>query len=101
MHVMTRFPREMPMQAVLGLQQESEAILLWDSLAALTCPVLVMRGGRSTARLKAEGVERYLQHVPQAKIAVFEESGSRLWRPDLERFIRTVTTVLAEIESAS
>ncbi|MBZ0292004.1 MAG: alpha/beta hydrolase, partial [Anaerolineae bacterium] len=99
MEVMSNHPDALPMHAVLGLQQESESIPMWEDLADLQCPLLVMRGGRPTDRLKAAGVQHYLAYAPQAKVAVFEESGHRVWRPDFERFIRTVNDFLREIDA--
>lgn len=98
MHVMMKRANEMPVPAALGVQHESEEIPLWERLAELTCPILVLRGGKETSRLKPEAAEKYLQYAPHAQLIVFEESGHRLWQPDFERFMKTLKTFLGMLD---
>jgi pimeloyl-ACP methyl ester carboxylesterase len=86
------------MQAALGVQYESVEISLWERLIELTCPMLVMRGGKETSRLKPDMAEKYLHYAPQAQLIVFEESGHRLWQPNFDRFMNTVKTFLEVID---
>lgn len=90
LRVMMKYPDEMPMKAVLGIQYESKEVSLWERLSELTCPILVLRGGKSSSLLKEEAAERYKEYAPQTQVVVFEDSGHRLWRPDFERFINTI-----------
>jgi pimeloyl-ACP methyl ester carboxylesterase len=85
-----RYPSEMSMIAVLGLQHESAEISLWDSLTALECPLLVLRGGKASSRLPEEMAEQYRSFAPGVQVVVFEESGHRLWVPDMQRFVHTI-----------
>lgn len=98
MHVMMKRANEMPVPAALGVQHESEEIPLWERLAELNCPMLVLRGGKETSRLKPEAAEKYLQYAPHAQLIVFEESGHRLWQPDFERFMKTLKTFLGMLD---
>jgi pimeloyl-ACP methyl ester carboxylesterase len=94
LRTMMRYPEAMSMIAVLGLHHDSAEISLWESLSSLECPLLVLRGGRPSSRLPAELAEQYRQYAPQAQIITFEESGHRLWVPDMQRFVRTIDLFL-------
>ena len=101
MRIMMQYPDTMPMLAVLGLQHESSEITLWDSLADLECPLMVMRGGKPTSRLPAELAEKYVEFAPQARIIVFDDSGHRLWVPDMQRFITTINDFLEDVQDGA
>ena len=38
-------------KAVLGIQHESAQISFWERLSELTCPILILRGGKPTSSL--------------------------------------------------
>lgn len=99
MHVMMKRANEMPVPAALGVQHESVEIPLWERLTELTCPMLVLRGGKETSRLKPDAAEKYLQYAPHAQLIVFEESGHRLWQPDFERFMMTLRAFLSMLDN--
>ena len=90
LRTMMRYPEAMSMIAVLGLQHDSAAISLWESLAELTCPLLVLRGGKASSRLPLEMVDEYHRWAPEAQIVTFADSGHRLWVPDMQRFVQTI-----------
>jgi pimeloyl-ACP methyl ester carboxylesterase len=91
---MMRYPNLMSMIAVLGLQQESVEISLWESLPEIQCPILVLRGGKPTSRLPEELAEEYRRWLPDVNIVVFENSGHRLWIPSLKRFTGAIEAFL-------
>ena len=91
LRTMMRYPEALPMISVLGLQHDSVEISLWESLADLQCPLLVLRGGKTSSRLPEELAEEYRQWAPHARIVTFEDSGHRLWVPDMTRFVRTIS----------
>jgi pimeloyl-ACP methyl ester carboxylesterase len=91
MRVMMRQAHEMPIYAALGVQHDSATISFWERLVEITCPILVMRGGKETSKLKADAAQKYLEYAPQAELVTFEESGHRLWVPNFDRFIVTLT----------
>jgi pimeloyl-ACP methyl ester carboxylesterase len=55
---------------------------------------MVMRGGKPTSRLSAELAEEYQHYLPDAQSVVFEDSGHRLWVPDMQRFVDTICDFL-------
>ncbi len=98
MQVMMKRSNEMPVPAALGVQHESVEIPLWERLTELSCPMLVLRGGKETSRLKPDAAEKYLQYAPHAQLIVFKEAGHRLWHPDFERFMNTLKTFLGMLD---
>ncbi len=94
LRTMMRYPKELSMIAVLGLQHESAEISLWDSLPEIQCPLLVMRGGKTSSRLPEDMAAEYQRRVPGAQLVVFEESGHRLWIPSMRRFINSIDDFL-------
>ena len=86
-----------PEHVVRRMQQESRDEDLWDELQGLTCPVLVVRGGRSSVLSEVEA-ERYQRVLPQVEIVVFEDAGHEVFRPDYERFMRTVAAFLERLD---
>jgi pimeloyl-ACP methyl ester carboxylesterase len=94
LRTMMQHPDELPMFAVLGLQHDSAEISLWESLQDVACPLLVLRGGRSTSRLPQEVADEYRRWAPSVRIEVFEESGHRLWVPDMTLFVNTIEDFL-------
>jgi len=59
---------------------------------------MVIGGGQPEALLKPEHIERYRQHLSSAEILVFKDSGHDVWKPDYQRFIRTLTAFLEKID---
>lgn len=96
--VMQRW-NEMPLHAALGVQHDSEAISLWERLREIHCPVLVMRGGKETSKLKADVAEKYRDYLPQVEIVTYEDSGHRLWVPNFDRFITTLNRFLRQLDA--
>jgi len=99
----TKFPPgTVNMTAVRGVVADSEDISLWERLTKITCPVLILQGGRTDvqlpAMLKAEDAQRYQAALADVRVEVFEESGHRLWEPDPERYIRVIREFLEGVE---
>lgn len=80
--------------AVHAIQRESVETPLWDDLARVPCPVLVIGGGQPGSLLKPEHIEKYRQHLPSVEIVIFDNSGHDVSKPDYNRFIRTLTAFL-------
>lgn len=89
--------RMMP-HVVEGLQREGEAVDLWPYLPRITCPTLILYGTQPGARLPLEGVERYLQTLPDARVMRFEDSDHRLWWPDFGRYVVTIGGFLERLD---
>jgi len=101
LRVIEQYPGEMRVQALLGVQDDSSDLPLWDRLSELTCPILVLRGGKSTSRLKEAAAEQYAEAVPHARIVTFPDSGHRLWRPDFDRYLTTIQTFLDDVDRSA
>ncbi|MEM7736046.1 MAG: alpha/beta hydrolase [Deinococcota bacterium] len=86
----------LPHHYLTASYQESENTPLWDVLPAITCPVLIIRGGQSKA-LTVEEANQYMAALPNAEIVVFEDSGHEVYKPDYQRFITTIDTFLAAL----
>jgi pimeloyl-ACP methyl ester carboxylesterase len=99
LHVLSAYPGEMSAKALLGIQQESEAVDLWGRLAELRCPLLVLRGGKASSRLDAETAQKYQIFAPHAQIVVFADAGHRLWVPDFDRFIGVLSAFAAQLDA--
>jgi pimeloyl-ACP methyl ester carboxylesterase len=84
---------------VEGLQREGAQVSLWEALDLITCPALIMYGARRGARLPLAEVERYLQLLPDARVVRFEESGHRLWEPDLGHYVVTIGGFLQRLDA--
>jgi pimeloyl-ACP methyl ester carboxylesterase len=84
--------------AVRAIQRESNDVPLWEKLGRIKSPLLVIGGGQPEALLKPEDVEKYHKHAPKAEIIVFNDSGHDVSKPDYDRFIRTITIFLEEVD---
>lgn len=83
-----------------ALQRESEEVPLWDSLEQITCPVLLLHGGRPGSHLTAETVAMYRGYLPDVHVVEFSDSGHELWI-DYKRFIGTIKAFLERIDSVT
>ena len=83
-----------------AIQQESAEIPLWEQLPAITCPVLVLRGGQPGAKLDEADAARYQQLLPRARVLTFPFSDHALWDPDPDQFINAIKIFLAELDTA-
>ena len=80
------------------IQADSEAVGFMESTAAISCPVLVLRGGLPGAKLDEAGADKYRQLLPQSYVITFQRSGHELWEPDYNQFITTVKTFLRGLD---
>ncbi len=92
--------RESPdrIRGLRGLEQESEEVVLWNDLAKILCPVLVIGGGRPDALLKSEHAEKYRQQLGKVEVVVFPDSGHNVSEPDYDRFVGKVKTFLETLD---
>jgi non-heme chloroperoxidase len=89
----------MPATAVAAMLAEAVDLELWDELAALDVPVLVVYGGARGAMVDERVLDRYRAVVRDLRVEAFPESGHDLWRPDPQRFSATVAAFLDELDS--
>ena len=67
---------------------------LWDELQNVTCPVLIVRGGKSYV-LSEEAAERMRAAFPNAEVVAIEEAGHTVPEDTPEEFIAAVEAFLA------
>lgn len=88
-----------PAHVIERLHQEGEEVLLWDRLGEITCPVLVIYGGKPEAALRSEDADRYRELLPQARVVEFEDADHHIWRPDYERFMGEIEAFLSKLDA--
>jgi pimeloyl-ACP methyl ester carboxylesterase len=89
----------MPEQAVRGVVTESRDVPLWNRLAELRCPVLVIRGGRRGRVVTDEVAERWRMSLPSVEMATIVDAGHDLWSRDLEAYLAVIFPFLQRIRS--
>lgn len=85
-------------RAIVAMLADAEAKEFWDDLPMLTCPMLLVRGGRDGAMASATVEERYRSVRPDIEVEVFEQSAHDLWNPDADRFASTVRDFLDRVD---
>jgi pimeloyl-ACP methyl ester carboxylesterase len=91
----------MPAPAIRALLADATDIPLWDDLARLRVPALLIRGMAEGA-IATDAVEaRYRAALPQLEVVRFEESGHDLWEPDPDRYGATVRDFLARADASA
>lgn len=83
---------------VRGIQSDSKEVELWEDLQQIQCPVLIIKGGTNNSLLKESATEKYKNHLSNVSVVEFSDSGHELWKPDYNRFIKTVTDFLVELD---
>lgn len=82
-----------------GLQKESKQILFWDKLSSISCPTLVIRGGKVDAVLSKDDGVKYLEKIQNSNLVVFEESNHNIFKPNLKKFVDTIQEFFETISS--
>jgi pimeloyl-ACP methyl ester carboxylesterase len=95
----TKFVPEDRQHVVLGVQQESEQMMLWDELKNIDCPVLVIKGGAEGAMINNDVAEKYKATLQNGEIIEFTQSGHELWTPDYNHFIDTIKQFLTRLDT--
>jgi pimeloyl-ACP methyl ester carboxylesterase len=89
--------RRMPEHAVRGVYAESRDVPLWDRLAELRCPVLVVRGGRRGSLVTDELAEKWQASLPSARLAVISSAGHDLWSRDPDAYLAVLLPFLEQV----
>lgn len=72
----------MPEHAVRRVVAESREVPLWDRLAELRCPVLVLRGDRPSSIVTDELAQRWRAALPSVDVVTIAGAGHDLWSRD-------------------
>jgi pimeloyl-ACP methyl ester carboxylesterase len=89
--------RRMPEHAVRGVVAESREVPLWDRLTELSCPVLVVRGGRRGAIVTDELAEQWQTSLPSVEMAIIAGAGHDLWSRDPDAYLAVLLPFLERI----
>ena len=89
----------MPDHAVVGVQQESVEVPLWERLGELACPVLLVRGTRRSALVDDSVEARYREALPEIEVATVPDAGHDLWGRDPSAYLAAVVPFLSSIGS--
>lgn len=92
-------PERVRLDVARAIQRESREILLWAAMSRITCPTLILRGGRSDALLQDEDAAKYRQYLPAAEVVVLDAAGHRLWEPEYEKYIGVIRGFLAKVDA--
>jgi non-heme chloroperoxidase len=72
-----------------AIQADSRSRPLWDAVADLGVPVLVVRGGPGSL-VTGEVLDEYRRRLPEAEIVEIPDAGHDLFRPDRGAYPRAV-----------
>jgi len=78
---------------------DSDEIPLWDRLAELDCPLLVIGGGRAGSIVTDEVVEQYRVARPDVETARIAERAHDLWSRDIPTYLGVLLPFLARIDA--
>ncbi|HEX9340819.1 MAG TPA: alpha/beta hydrolase [Thermoplasmata archaeon] len=85
--------------AAVGLQREAAERPLWGLLSKISCPALVLRGGREDSLLSPEDARKYETHLRTASIQVFHDAGHEIWKPDSSRYLQSLEKFVESVDS--
>jgi pimeloyl-ACP methyl ester carboxylesterase len=91
--------QRMPEHAVRGVVAESREVPLHERLTELSCPVLVIRGGRRGAVVTDELARKWRTSLPSVKMATIAGAGHDLWSGDPDAYLAVVLPFLEGIGS--
>ncbi len=89
--------QRMPGHAVRGVIADSRDVPLWDRLAELRCPVLVIRGDRRGCLVTDEVAEQWQRSLPSVEMATIAGAGHDLWSRDPGAYLAVLLPFLERI----
>jgi pimeloyl-ACP methyl ester carboxylesterase len=78
---------------------EGREVALWDRLAELRCPVLVIRGGRKSAIVGDELAARWRESLPTVEMAMLPDAGHDLWSRDVDAYLAVLRPFVARVSA--
>ncbi|ANE49055.1 hypothetical protein SY83_19635 [Paenibacillus swuensis] len=81
-------------EAVHGIQRESQEVEFWEELHSIDVPVLVLRGATEEALIQDEHEQQYSKHLTNGKVVTFHRSGHDLHNTERDKFIHTLQAFL-------
>jgi pimeloyl-ACP methyl ester carboxylesterase len=95
----TPIAERMSEHAVRQVFAESREVPLWDRLAELQCPVLLIRGGRKSALVGEELAAQWRASLPSVQIELIADAGHDLWSRDLDAYLAVLRPFLEAINA--
>lgn len=84
----------MPEHAVVGVARDSREVPLWDRLAELQCPVLLIRGGRRGVLANEDVAAQWQRALPTVQMATLPDAGHDLWSRDHDAYLAVLRPFL-------
>lgn len=85
--------------AVRQVVAESREVPLWDRLVELQCPVLVIRGGRTSALVGDELAAQWRASLPSVRMELIADAGHDLWSRDVDAYLAVLLPFLDEVST--
>jgi pimeloyl-ACP methyl ester carboxylesterase len=80
--------------AVRQVFAESHEVPLWNRLVEIPCPVLVIRGGRTSALVGDELAAQWQASLPTVELATIADAGHDLWSRDVDAYLAVLLPFL-------
>ncbi len=96
---MTDFIRSAALERI---EQEAERVEFWDQIAAIDCPVLILRGMATSPAIPSDLPEqdsrRYQRLLKDVREVGFEHAGHMIPDDEPDKYAETVGAFLAELD---
>lgn len=73
-----------------AMQADSADVDMWDALAKIKCPVLVMKGGAEGSGLSMDDLARYHEMLDDVETVIFPDAGHELWQPTSDLYYQAM-----------
>ena len=83
---------------VRGIQKESQQIDLYEELAVIKLPVLVIRGTLKDVMLKDDDLQRYKESLQQIEVTEIEGAGHEYWESSKGSFLKSTNAFLRKLD---
>jgi pimeloyl-ACP methyl ester carboxylesterase len=95
----TPIAERMSEHAVRQVFAESREVPLWDRLAELRCPVLLIRGGRKSALVGDDLAAQWRESLPSVQIELIADAGHDLWSRDRDAYLAVLRPFLEAVSA--
>ena len=98
---LTALPDRAKPAVARALQRESSEVVLWERLAEIRCPVLILRGGQAGVLVTDEIAAMYRRHLTRARLVTLPAAGHELWQPDFDAYVGAVRSFVEQLDAAA
>jgi pimeloyl-ACP methyl ester carboxylesterase len=82
--------------AIEGVVREAEMIEFSNVLKEISCPILVLKGGKDDSLLKLKDVEVFKENLRNCEVEILKDRGHDLFEPDAESFKNVVKKFISK-----